>query len=556
MDRRTFLTYSLAGGVMVWAGSAVPSALQPLFEAQAQTANLEVFPQSVGAGDPRANGIVLWTRALPRTRPSAATVSFQVATDANFGNVVLSGTAQTDPSRDYTVKVQLRDRSELRPATVYFYRFLLDGQSSPVGRFKTLPAPGDTVNRVNFAFVSCNDYTNGFFHAFRFLADEDIDFVVHLGDAIYETVFAPTFQNNRRPLELPSGLASAQSLEDYRALYRVYYSDPDYRRLRERHAFITIWDDHEYANDAYQEFNTDTDNPAQNRTPNRRQVASQAWAEYTAAAVDFNPSRDPLNAIQIYRNFEIGNLVELVVTDERLYRAAPPCGLNTALAPGCAAVVDPNRTMLGETQRRWFLDKMTQSPRTWKIWGNEVMTMQMKISRAIVNAAGVPGLTLPVDLFATLDQWDGYAGERAAIFNALRSANVRNFVTITGDLHTFIAGYQRLNFDGPLAPRAVPTDAVGVEFVTGSITASNLAEQPNPFNLDINTSTQLLSASNPHFQFFNSNTHGYSLVSVTPSELICTMKEVSTITEPNATLRVLKTYRVPNGQVLIQDITA
>ncbi len=556
MDRRTFLTYSLAGGVMVWAGSAVPSALQPLFEAQAQTANPEVFPQSVGAGDPRANGIVLWTRALPRTRPSAVTVSFQVATDANFGNVVLSGTAQTDPTRDYTVKVQLRDRSELRPATVYFYRFLLDGQSSPVGRFKTLPAPGDPVNRVNFAFVSCNDYTNGFFHAFRFLADEDIDFVVHLGDAIYETVFAPTFQNNRRPLELPSGLASAQSLEDYRALYRVYYSDPDYRRLRERHAFITIWDDHEYANDAYQEFNTDTDNPAQNRTPNRRQVASQAWAEYTAAAVDFNPARDPLNAIQIYRSFEIGNLVELVVTDERLYRAAPPCGLNTALAPGCAAVVDPNRTMLGETQRRWFLDKMTRSPRTWKIWGNEVMTMQLKISRAVVNAAGVPGLTLPADLFATLDQWDGYAGERAAIFNALRSANVRNFVTITGDLHTFVAGYQRLNFDGPLAPRAVPTDAVGVEFVTGSITASNLAEQPNPFNLDIRTSTQLLLASNPHFQFFNSNTHGYTLISVTPSELIGTMKEVSTITEPNATLRVLKTYRVPNGQVLIQDITA
>lgn len=558
MDRRTFLAYSLASGVIVWAGSAVPSQFTELFNIGGASAQApQLFPQSVASGDPQPQGITLWTRV--NTTAPTATVSFQIATDRDFRNIVLSGIADTSSDRDYTTKVVLNNRSELKPGTTYFYRFVFAGTASRTGRFKTLPAANATVDRVKFAFISCSDYTNGLFTAFRYLADEDIDFVVHLGDAIYETVFDPSFQNNVRPIVLPSGKPRAETLEDYRALYKIYRSDPDSQKVFENFAFITIWDDHEYANDAYQTFNTDAPDPAKpelSDTPRRRQIASRVWAEYVPTSIPFDPSRTPLEAIQIYRSFVFGNLMELVMTDERLYRDAPACGPTSAqrnFSPGCPKLANPDRSMLGKTQKEWFLNKVTNSSRIWKIWGNEVMTMQLKIAKAVLDTVQ-PG-AIPVDLFATLDQWDGYPVERAQIFTTLRDRGVRNFVTVTGDLHTYVAGYQRINFNTPFTPGTVPADAVGVEFVTGSISASNLAEQTNPFNIDVNTATQLLRASNPHIQYFNSSTHGYTLVEVTPNLLTCRMKAVSNITSPNATLSTLKVFDVPRDQVLLRDVT-
>jgi alkaline phosphatase D len=136
----------------------------------------------------------------------------------------------------------------------------------------------------------------------------------------------------------------------------------------------------------------------------------------------------------------------------------------------------------------------------------------------------------------------------------LRDAGVKNLVTITGDLHTFVTGYQKVNFDDPVD---LP---VGVEFVVGSTTSSNLAEQSGPSSLGaslppIQVVTQVLQASNPHIQYFNSATHGYNLVEVTPEALTCTLKAVSDITKPGGTLSTLKVFRVPRDQVLIQDLT-
>ncbi|MCS6960094.1 MAG: alkaline phosphatase D family protein [Pseudanabaenaceae cyanobacterium SKYGB_i_bin29] len=559
MDRRSFLAYSLASGVTVWAGSAIPSKFAELFHIGSTNAQAaQVFPQSVASGDPQPQGITLWTRVA--TTVPTATLSFQIATDRDFRNIVLSGVAATDAERDYTVKVSLDNRAELKPATTYFYRFIFENTPSRTGRFKTLPAPDAKVDRVRFAYVSCSDYTNGLFTAFRYLAEEDIDFVIHLGDAIYETVFDPTFQNNVRPIRLPSGAPTAESLEDYRALYKIYRSDPDLQRVHESHAFIFIWDDHEFANDAHQTFNTDNPDPAKpelSNTPRRRQIASRVWAEYTPTSIVFDGTRPPLEAIQLYRTVVCGDLMELILTDERLYRDPHACGPTTAqrsLNPGCPNLANPDRSMLGKTQRDWFLGKVTNSTRTWKIWGNEVMTMQLKIAKAVVDRVR-PGL-IPVDLFAYLDQWDGYPVERALIFRTIRDRGVKNFVTVTGDLHSFVAGYQRLDFNTPFNPGTVPPDAVGVEFVCGSISASNLAEQPNPFQLDVQTSTQLLLASNPHILFFNSATHGYNLIEVTPTLLTCRMKAVSNITSPNAALSTLKVYEVPKDQVLIRDVTS
>lgn len=564
MDRRSFLKYSLATGVVIWVGQEIPrllgmedSEVLGLFAVEPANAATSVFPQSVASGDPRVTGVTLWTRAVPRTRQNVR-VAFEVATDERFLNVVLRGVAETTPAKDYTVKVNLNS-VRLNPGRTYFYRFIYQQTASRTGRFKTLPAPNANPGRIRFGYINCQDYTNGFYNAYRFMSDETMDFVVFLGDYIYETVGDTSFQNGIRPLTLPSRQPAAATLEDYRFLYRTYNSDPDLQRLRERFAFITIWDDHEFANDCFRE-NAIDQNPF--RKPQLRQIANQAWAEYTATSVPFNARKGPLGSLEIYRSFRFGRLMELVMTDERLYRDGPPCDNLAAqgnrylqarryLTPDCAGRTNPRRTMLGARQRAWFLDKLKRSPCIWKVWGNEVTTMQLKVLSPI--ATQLLGSPTP-DLFVTLDQWDGYPVERAFLFNQIRRFNIRNFVTITGDLHTYLAGYQRINFDNPNDP------PVGVEFVVGSTSSSNFSEQSGPSSLGaplppVDVITRVLRASNPHLEYFNSATHGYNLVEVTPNALTCTMKAVSQITTRGGTLSTLKVFRVPRGQTVIRDLT-
>lgn len=427
---------------------------------------------------------------------------------------------------------------------------------APVGRFKTLPAADADVARVRFAFISCQDYTNGYYTALAHLAEEDVDFVVHLGDYIYETVADPSFQSGQvRPLWLPSGADRAETLGDYRFVYRTYKSDPDLQRLHARFAVIAVWDDHEFANDGYREFDTDTADEQQNHAPERRRAANQAWAEYLPAQTPFDPAAGPLEQLRLYRQFAFGRLMDLVLTDQRLYRDGPPCGLEQQdryLTPGCDARRDPARTMFGAEQRAWFLDTLAGSPRAWKVWGSEVMVMQLKLLETYTR------LLMPQapagDLYFTLDQWDGYPAERAALLRALNEAGVKNLVTITGDIHTFFAGHLKTDFDQPF------TAPVGVEFVCASVSSANLGElatfgqgipMPAPADLSL-----LVRASNPHIVYFNSFVHGYCLMDVTPEALICTLRAVNTVKSPAATVSTLKTFRVPAGEARIIEVPA
>lgn len=567
VDRREFLKYSLATGVAVWAGTGLPGGIgeaeaEKLFAVDDDRPASKVFPQSVASGDPQPNGIVLWTRIRSKAGGTVR-VAYQVSRDRTFENPILRGVAETSAERDYTVKVQLR-RAELKPFRTYYYRFIFDGTGSRVGRFKTLPAPNADVPRIRFGCVSCQDYTNGYYTALGFLADENIDYVIHLGDYVYETVDEASFQGGGpedRKITLPPGgdPNEADTLQNYRFLYKKYRTDPALQKLHENFAFITIWDDHEFANDAYQVFAPDAASGG-NPVPRRRSDANRAWAEYTPAGMPYDASKGALQEITIYRSFAFGKLLELVMTDERLYRDGPPCGLETQdryLTPGCGAEEEPGRTVLGPTQKRFFLDRITNSTRKWKVWGNEVMFMQFKVANTFLGDL-FPELPAPAGaggVYVTLDQWDGYQAERAEITRRVREAGVENFVVLTGDIHSFIAGYVKQDYDNPLRD-----DLAGVCFVVGSVTSSNLAElstfgkggQAAPPVADFTTAIR---ASNPHIEFFDSGTHGYNLIDVTPDALSCTMKAVSTIREPRATLRTLKRFRVPSGRIRLLDAT-
>jgi alkaline phosphatase D len=525
--------------------AAAMFAIEPGFTGEQQAA---IYPQSVASGDPQTNGIVLWTRVSPSAlgNPSARTVVWQIASNADFdpASVVMQGLAPIAISSADTVKLPTSN-AVLAPYIIYFYRFIYKLVPSRTGRFKTLPSSSAELAQLKIGYVVCQDYNNGYYTALNYLAQEDVEYVVHLGDYIYETI---TVTNAVRQVPaFPSGGVIPQTVDDYRHLYRVYRSDPNQQAVHEKFAYIQLWDDHEFANDAHQDFHPDNNTlPVTAATPQPalRQAANQAWSEYGLADVSFDPSQDWENSIRVYRTFNFGTLMDLIVTDERLYRDGPPCGSNSIgeryFALGCKEMGDVTRTMLGLTQRQWFLDQLTSTRATWKIWANEVMLMQLKFGPVYID----------------LDQWDGYQQERNLILNTIKHQKVRNVVAITGDLHTFLAGYLKTDFDNPFE------EAVGIELMVGSISSANLEEDiesslglpsaPVPakhMGVAPNLLDPVIHAANPHIKYWDSSTHGYGILTITPALLTCEFKAVTTIRESDAAVVSLKTFTIPVNEV-------
>ena len=429
-----------------------------------------------------------------------------------------------------------------------------------------MPLPGAALNQLRIGYVVCQDYSNGFYNAYGYLAQEDVDVVIHLGDYIYEYIADGTGGPNgpvRVVPPYPSGAQTPQNLADYRHLYQVYRADPQIQAMHERFAMILLWDDHEFMNDCHQDFHEDTPNPGETATtpkPQLRQDANQAWWEHGLAAVAFNPNVDWESSIQVYRTFHFGNLADVIVTDERLYRDGPPCGdiiSQRYQTTGCTEVTDPARTMLGATQKAWFLNQVTTSAATWKIWANEVMLCQYLFG---------PPVSKQVEFF-DLDQWDGYPAERAAILGAIKAAGVNNFIVISGDAHLYLTSYLRTNFNNPAEP------PMGVEFMVGAISSGNYLDAqaeppPNPastpsltagaaraaqMGLPMDQLEQLILHYNPHMTFWNGATWGYAILTITPQQMICDYRIVSTIKQPTATLAQLASFTVPSGSVTVSQ---
>jgi alkaline phosphatase D len=581
MDRREFMKISSAAGAIAWLAvtrplsaqtisgysNAVPFVLDPsvsgLSDADLQTLfqvsatvtpeqQAATYPQSVASGDPRPSGVVLWARVDPSQQagPSGDLVAWQISSDSSFGAgaVLIEGVSMLQQERDSTVKVSVSN-TVLEPYTSYYYRFLYNGVPSRAGQFKTLPDAAANLPQLKLGYVVCQDYGNGYYNALQYLAQEQVDYVVHLGDYIYETINAPTFQNNpvRTVQPFPSGGVIPQNVDDYRHLYKIYRSDPNQQAVHERFTYIMLWDDHEFANDCHQDFHPDNNtapNTATTPQPELRQAANQAWSEYGLADTPFDPSQNWDSSIQVYRSFSFGSLAELIVTDERLYRDGPPCGdsqeFQRYFSVGCSEMGDSARSMLGVTQRAWFLNQLASTSSTWKLWANEVMLMQLKLG----------------PIYIDLDQWDGYQQERNLILNAVKDQKIDNFIALTGDLHTFLAGYLKTNFDNPFEPH------VGIELMVGSISSANFAEEiesalplpsrPLPakqMGIAPNLLEPVIRALNPWIQYWDSSTHGYGILTMTPEQLVCEFKAVSTITQPAATLVPLRTFTIPAGRV-------
>lgn len=614
--RRVFLKSLLAGSALIVLESFNKNRIVNALAATSnQNANFPKFsavyapgmgyPQSVVSGDPTASGAILWTRVDPSIaagisgtqydpglvkwldQPSSQIspsvkeaidagqfVMFEISQTEDFSNPVLTGFAPIWKDFDNVVKVDVD--GYLQPRSLYHYRFITkSGYVSKTGHFKTLPADNADVTNIKLAYISCEDYTNGYYNALRYLADEDLDFVVHLGDYIYESVGDPNYQNPLpdRSIKLPSNQSKAFTIDDYRTLYRTYRADADLQKLHENHAMIAIWDDHEFANDCY--YPAVAPDDSLDPSPARRLTANQVWFEYMPARVVFDGTKSFEESIRIYRKIKVGNLAELIMTDERLYRSSHPCGEGLVderyFTSGCDKMNDPMQTMLGvgvSSQKDWFLNTVKSSTAVWKIWGNEVQYTPLMLLGRYMN----------------LDAWDGFAWERKSITQELKTAGVRNFIAITGDLHTFEA-----NLILPDYQNDPDSAAVGVEFMVGSVTSSNLKEMveqaatgrvsnSNPIpsasmkklistltgpltvvtdamvGAVIDQLSNVVLMENPWIKLFNSSTHGYSILELSKNKATWTSYTVSTIKSRQATKSLLWQCEVPRDEATINII--
>ncbi|MBW4688046.1 MAG: alkaline phosphatase D family protein [Komarekiella atlantica HA4396-MV6] len=479
------------------------------------------FSLGVASGDPLQDSVILWTRLAPDPLngggmpPFNVPVHWQVALDENMKKVVLRGVALATPEFAHSVHVDVRG---LQPNRWYWYQFRVGNELSPIGRTRTAPTPGNWLNQLNFAFVTCQKWEDGYYSAYRHLAQEDLDLVFHLGDYIYE--YGIPAQGGVRKVSLPKQYEEeTKTLEQYRLRYALYKTDPDLQKAHALFPFVVTWDDHEVDNDY-------TDEISENNDPveqflRRRTAAYQAYYEHLPLRQFSLPQGADMH---LYRRLTFGNLAEFSVLDTRQYRNDQPCG--DGETPRCSAALDPWKTMLGTQQERWLLDGLDRSQARWNILAQQVLMAELDHKLG----AG--------EIFWN-DSWDGYPLARNRILSHIANRKIANPVVITGDWHSTFVNNLKLDFKDSNSP------TIAAEFVTPSLTSNGDAEVYGPYYGP-------MIPENPHIKFFDGDRRGYFRVNLNHERWQTDLRIVTTVNRPDASIYNLASFVVENGRPGVQ----
>ncbi len=513
LDRRRFLR--LSGGAV---GLAVVASQLPGAGALAKSPKQYPFTLGVASGDPLPDGVVLWSRLAPDPLvpsggmpPRRVPVQWQVATDEQFRSVVRRGTVVTLPEHAHSIHVDVRG---LEPRREYFYRFKAGSEGSPVGRTRTAPPAGTIPARWAFAFASCQNFPAGYYAAYRDMAQQDLDLVVHLGDYIYEGPGDTGIRPHAPAKEI-------MSLEDYRVRHAQYKTDPHLQAAHAAFPWLVTWDDHEFDN------NYSADDTDPNMEPAamlaRRAAAYQAYWEHMPLRLSQRPSGAHL---PLYRELPMGDLVQFHVLDTRQYRSDQTNCSGEGITGGyCPSARDPNRTLLGGEQKQWLLEGLDRSPARWNVLAQQIIFAQKDNAPALDTQNYV----------GNGDQWDGYKADRDSILDFIQRRQPSNPVVITGDVHRSFVYDLKADF----ADTASPT--IGTEFVGTSITSggdpragftTRYRGQPN----------------DPHEVFYDDH-RGYVRCSLTPKRWQADYRAVATsVLDPNAPVTTVASFVVEDGQ--------
>lgn len=476
-----------------------------------------LFTLGVASGDPLPDGVVLWTRLAPRPRepggglpPEPVAVGWQVAEDEAFMRVVQSGEAVALPDWAHAVHVEV---SGLRPDRWYWYRFKAGGQLSPAGRTRTMPAPAANAERLRFAFASCQKYEVGYYTAYEHMRREDLDLVVHLGDYIYE-------KGDDGQAVRAHGTPEIVTLDDYRARYAVYKSDPALQAAHAMAPWIVTWDDHEVSNNYANDIAEKPDRWPREKFRQRRAAAYQAYYEHMPLRRSALPHGPDLS---LYRRLAFGRLAEFNVLDTRQYRTDQP--QDDGVKPATPVLLDPAGTLLGAGQREWLFAGLGASRATWNVVAQQIMMARVDLK---------PG----PDVSVSMDKWSGYEFERRRVLRQFLESRVANPIVLSGDIHCNWANELPVEPDRPDAPTA------GVEFVGTSITSGGDGSEKR-------RQTDAVLAENPFVKFFNDE-RGYVRCEVTPREWRTDYRTVPYVTRPGAPRLTRASFVVESGRSRLQ----
>ena len=507
MRRRIFIL----GGVtaVVAAGPAPAGARQRQVKASAAP---YPFPLGVASGEPDAGSVVLWTRLA--TDPLNADdhggmpdadvpVDWQVATTEQFTRVVARGTVVARYADAHSVHVVA---GGLSPDAEYFYRFRARGHISAVGRTRTAPEGQGTLR---MAFASCADFQSGYYTAYRRMAEDRPDLILHLGDYIYESgAIAGAVRRH-------AGANEIVSLADYRRRYAQYRSDPDLQAAHAVAPWLVVPDDHEVENNY----------AGLARADGVPSLTAAQWAARRAAAyrayyenMPLRPAQAPSgNSIRLYRRVRWGRLATFHMLDTRQFRDDQACGdgwKNCGDAPG--------RSLPGRAQEAWLLNGLGQNGRGWDVIGQQVFFA----AQTDADGAG------------NMDAWDGYRASRARIQQGWRDRNVRNPLVLTGDVHAAWACDLKADYREPRSA------TIGTELVCTSITSGG----------DGTASTAVPRADvNPHLRFY-SNRRGYTLTTIGPAQVRADFRAVASVTEQDAPATTLKSFVIQDARPGVREI--
>jgi len=503
MDAPFLSRRRLLGGSLAAASLAVPA-----LHLRAQSwGGRDPFTLGVASGCPVPDGAVLWTRLAPEPLRGGAMddapvdVDWEVADDESFSRVVVRGSAPARAELAHSVHVELRG---LAPAREYWYRFRAGGARSAAGRLRTAPAAA-SKSAVRLAFASCQQYEQGYFAAFRDMAAQPLDLVVHLGDYIYEMSWG-----SRHVRHHERGIPT--TLPEFRDRYALYKSDRDLQAAHAACAWLLTWDDHEVANDYTGDVAPRVPDPA--KLLAIRAAAYQAWYEHMPVPASARP-RGP--DASIHGRWRFGQMLDLFMLDGRQYRSHHAClpGRSASKAVDCPERMDAGRSFFGAAQEAWLLRELALPATQWTVLAQP--TLLAEANRTVTPRRAY-----------WMDGWDGYPAARERLLDALAKHRPRNALVASGDVHAFWAAELRRQPDTPV---------LATEFVSGAITS----EGPSPAHV----ATML--ASNPHLRYGRADRRGYAVMTLDAAACKVEFRAVDDEKEASSGVRPLARFTVADG---------
>jgi len=473
-----------------------------------RAADVPRFALGIASGQPRADGMVLWTRLIGAELPDRVAVRWEVADDEQFRNVVARGDESAEADWAHSVHAEPRG---LAPGRWYFYRFAALGQMSPVGRTRTAPAV-DAAAKLRFAIASCQRYDVGHYAAWRHVAGADLDLVLFLGDYIYESA------TRRDAIRRVEG-GEIFTLAQYRARYATYKSDPLLQAAHAAAPWLIVWDDHEVSNDYA---GTNGADPAVD-TRARRAAAYRAYWEHMPFAKAARPTGADM---RIVARLDWGTLARIHLLDDRQYRDAQACplpgrgGSNTVALAQCSALADPARTLLGAEQERWLADGWDLA-RPWNLVAQQTLMARMNWQDPSQG-----------DGVYWTDGWDGYAPARKRLLGTVAAKKVPGVVVFGGDVHSNYVADLKADYDDPASA------VVASEFCGTSITSLSL---PQP-RIDA------VRAFNPHIRYARSDQRGYVSFELAAGQLRAALQVVDRATDPESSVTTGARFVVDAGR--------